>query len=59
MSCGNPHAGDNLTGEGDGDDEQIILRLNQVPSNVAVPSCPLPSSLPSVACELVLRCACE
>lgn len=25
------HSGDNLTGDGDGDDEQIIIKLNQVP----------------------------
>ncbi len=28
------HTGDNLTGEGDGDDEQIIVQLAKVPSNV-------------------------
>ncbi len=28
------HTGDNLTGEGDGDDEQIIVKLSLVPSNV-------------------------
>jgi tellurium resistance protein TerZ len=28
------HTGDNLTGEGDGDDEQIIVDLSRVPSNV-------------------------
>ncbi|MCL2160425.1 MAG: TerD family protein [Betaproteobacteria bacterium] len=28
------HTGDNLTGEGEGDDEQIIVNLNQVPANV-------------------------
>lgn len=28
------HAGDNLTGEGDGDDEQIEITLANVPSNV-------------------------
>jgi len=28
------HAGDNLTGEGDGDDEQIIVELNRIPSPV-------------------------
>ena len=28
------HTGDNLTGEGEGDDEQIIVNLNQVPSSV-------------------------
>ena len=28
------HTGDNRTGEGDGDDEQIIVNLNQVPANV-------------------------
>lgn len=28
------HTGDNRTGEGDGDDEQIIVNLNQLPSNV-------------------------
>lgn len=27
------HSGDNLTGEGAGDDEQIILHLNQIPEN--------------------------
>lgn len=27
------HLGDNLTGEGEGDDEQIIVELDQVPSN--------------------------
>jgi tellurium resistance protein TerZ len=28
------HTGDNLTGEGDGDDEQIIVELPKVPANV-------------------------
>lgn len=28
------HTGDNRTGEGDGDDEQIIVDLNRVPANV-------------------------
>lgn len=29
------HTGDNLTGEGDGDDEQIVITLADVPANVA------------------------
>lgn len=34
-SCGSVwHTGDNLTGDGDGDDEQIIAILNQIPSNI-------------------------
>ena len=28
------HSGDNLTGEGEGDDEQIVVKLNELPSNV-------------------------
>ena len=28
------HTGDNLTGEGDGDDEQIIVELNRIPAEV-------------------------
>lgn len=28
------HTGDNLTGEGDGDDEQIIVKLNSLPTRV-------------------------
>lgn len=28
------HTGDNRTGDGDGDDEQIVVNLNQLPSNV-------------------------
>lgn len=28
------HTGDNRTGAGDGDDEQIIVQLNQVPANI-------------------------
>ena len=28
------HTGDNLTGEGDGDDEQIIVRLNSLPDRI-------------------------
>ena len=28
------HTGDNLTGEGEGDDEQIIIKLKEVPANV-------------------------
>ena len=28
------HLGDNLTGEGDGDDEQIKVELNKVPANI-------------------------
>ncbi len=30
------HTGDNRTGEGDGDDEQIVVNLNQLPSNVSI-----------------------
>lgn len=34
-SCGSVrHTGDNLTGEGDGDDEQIIVNLNNVPERI-------------------------
>lgn len=29
------HSGDNLTGEGDGDDEQIVVDLSQLPAKVA------------------------
>lgn len=29
------HQGDNLTGEGDGDDEQIMVNLSMVPANIA------------------------
>ncbi|WP_425447286.1 TerD family protein [Dethiothermospora halolimnae] len=33
--CGSVHhTGDNLTGEGEGDDETIIVDLNKVPSNI-------------------------
>ncbi len=33
--CGSvQHMGDNLTGEGEGDDEQIIIDLSKVPSNI-------------------------
>merc|ERR1712093_498000 len=28
------HLGDNLTGEGDGDDEVIVVNLNQIPQHV-------------------------
>jgi stress response protein SCP2 len=28
------HSGDNLTGDGDGDDEQIMIDLNRVPANI-------------------------
>lgn len=28
------HTGDNLTGEGDGDDEQIIVKLNSIPTRI-------------------------
>lgn len=34
-TCGSvEHTGDNRTGEGDGDDEQIKVHLNKVPSNI-------------------------
>lgn len=29
------HTGDNLTGDGDGDDEQILVSLDKVPSNIS------------------------
>lgn len=29
------HTGDNLTGDGDGDDEQLIVNLHNVPSNIS------------------------
>lgn len=33
--CGSViHTGDNLTGEGEGDDEQILVELNKVPQNI-------------------------
>jgi len=33
--CGSiRHTGDNLTGDGDGDDEQIIVELGRVPANI-------------------------
>lgn len=33
--CGSiQHTGDNLTGAGDGDDEQVIINLTQVPSDI-------------------------
>ena len=28
------HSGDNLTGDGDGDDEQVMVELSRVPSNI-------------------------
>ncbi|WP_026829440.1 TerD family protein [Exiguobacterium artemiae] len=28
------HTGDNLTGEGDGDDEQLLISLNKIPTNI-------------------------
>jgi len=34
QSCGLVHSGDNLTGAGDGDDEQIKCNLDQVPARV-------------------------
>lgn len=34
-SCGSVHhTGDNLTGEGDGDDEQILVDLSKIPSRI-------------------------
>lgn len=34
--CGSiKHLGDNLTGDGDGDDEQIVVNLNKVPKNIS------------------------
>ncbi|MEI7796816.1 MAG: TerD family protein [Methylococcaceae bacterium] len=34
-SCGSvEHLGDNLTGKGDGDDEALVLQLNQIPADV-------------------------
>jgi len=33
--CGSvKHTGDNLTGDGEGDDEQIIVELNKIPQNI-------------------------
>lgn len=33
--CGSVlHTGDNITGEGDGDDEQVIIELKKVPANI-------------------------
>lgn len=35
-ACGSvQHTGDNLTGQGDGDDEQIIVELNKVPERIS------------------------
>lgn len=34
-SGGVEHMGDNLTGEGDGDDEQMLVNLSQVPANIS------------------------
>ncbi len=34
--CGSVrHSGDNLTGDGDGDDEQIVIDLPKIPANIA------------------------
>ena len=34
-TCGSvEHLGDNLTGKGDGDDESLVLQLNQIPADV-------------------------
>ena len=34
-TCGSiSHAGDNLTGEGDGDDERISVRLTEIPFHI-------------------------
>ncbi|MDF0725766.1 TerD family protein [Cytobacillus sp. S13-E01] len=34
-SCGSvQHTGDNITGQGDGDDEQVLVDLNKVPQNI-------------------------
>jgi tellurium resistance protein TerD len=34
-ACGSvEHTGDNLTGDGDGDDESLILQLNKIPADV-------------------------
>lgn len=34
-SCGSVnHSGDNLTGEGAGDDEQVLINLNKIPSHI-------------------------
>ena len=35
MSDSVKHMGDNLTGEGDGDDEQVQVDLSKVPSNIS------------------------
>lgn len=33
--CGSiKHLGDNLTGEGDGDDEQVVVQLGKFPSDI-------------------------
>lgn len=32
--CGIKHSGDNLTGDGDGDDEQIVCGLDRIPAHV-------------------------
>ena len=34
-SGGVKHQGDNLTGEGEGDDEQIVIDLDKVPANIS------------------------
>lgn len=34
QGAGVTHTGDNRTGDGDGDDEQIIVNLNEVPANI-------------------------
>ena len=33
--CPTEHMGDNLTGEGDGDDEQIQIDLSKIPANIS------------------------
>jgi len=35
VAPGIQHKGDNLTGKGEGDDEQVILRLNQLPPEIS------------------------
>lgn len=51
------HTGDNLTGEGDGDDEVITVNLATVPTDVAKSSSRSPSTTPSPARRTSVRCA--
>ena len=49
------HMGDNLTGSGDGDDEQILVDLSKIPANIGVVTAPTGAAIKDIISTIERR----